>query len=96
MRLLDDEVPGLTPEIAVSGIYAYIEQMLGLQILVSKRTITLETSDATMASHLDVSTGTYAARIEAHTFDSSGVMFEHILMHQHPSFFSAHIIGTRS
>ena len=93
---LDSEVPGLTPDIAVSGIYAYIEQTLGLEVLVSKRTITLEATDTKMAEHLDVPVGAYAARIEAHTFDSNGVMFEHILMHQHPSFFSARIIGTRS
>ena len=93
---LDSEVPGLTPDIALSGIYAYIEQTLGLEVLVSKRTITMEAADAKMAEHLGVAIGTYIARIEAHTFDSNGVMFEHILMHQHPSFFSARIIGTRS
>lgn len=93
---LADEIPGLTPEIAISGTYAHIEQTLGLQVLVSKRIIALEAADEAMATHLAVPTGTYVARIEAHTFDSNGVMFEHILMHQHPSFFSARIIGTRS
>ena len=93
---LDGEVPGLTPDVAVSGIYAYIEQTLGLEVLVSKRTITMEAADEAMTGHLAVPVGTYAARIEAHTFDSNGVMFEHILMHQHPDFFSARIIGTKS
>ena len=93
---LTDEIPGLTPEIAISGTYAYIEHVLGLQIVTSKRTITLEAADPAMASHLDVLTGTYIARIDAHTFDSNGVMFEYILTRQHPSFFSARIIGARS
>lgn len=92
---LADEIPGLTPEIAISSTYAYIEQTLGLQILTSKRTITLEAVNETLAKHLDVPVGTYVARVESHAFDSNGVMFEHILTRQHPDFFSARIIGTR-
>ena len=93
---LADEVPGLTPEIAISGTYAYMEQVLGLQIVTGKRTITLEAADETIATHLDVPAGTYVARVDSHAFDSNGVMFEYILTRQHPSFFSARIIGTRS
>ena len=93
---LADEVPGLTPEIAISGTYAYMEQVLGLQIVTGKRTITLEAADETIATHLDVPAGTYVARVDSHAFDSNGVMFEYILTRQHPSFFSVRIIGTRS
>lgn len=93
---LADEIPGLTPEIAISGTYAYIEQVLGLQIVTGKRIIMLEAASETIAAHLDIPTGTYVARVDSHAFDSNGVMFEYILTRQHPSFFSARIIGTRS
>lgn len=89
------EVPGLTPEIAVSGTYAHIEGTLGLQVLTSRRTITMEPVGEADAALLGVGAGTYAARIVSHTFSSTGAQFEHIDALQLPGFFSARLVVTR-
>ena len=43
---LKEFVPGLTPQIAASSIYDYIENTLGMQIITSKRRITVEHATA--------------------------------------------------
>ena len=43
---LKEFVPGLTPEIAANSIYEYIENTLGMQIITSKRRMTVEHATA--------------------------------------------------
>lgn len=91
----ESEVPGLTPEIAVSGTYAYIEGELGLEILTSRRVITMEPAGERDAGLLGVEPGSHVARIVSHTFSSSGAQFQVIDARQRPEFFSARLVVTR-
>lgn len=89
------EVLGITPEIAVTGTYAHIEGTLGIEILTSKRTITMRKAGATDGELLSLDPNTYLAFVESHTFASTGNQFEVIYSRQHPEFFSARILATR-
>ena len=53
---LKEFVPGLTPQIAASSIYDYIENTLGMQIITSKRRITVEHATARDEKLLDMGT----------------------------------------
>ena len=92
---LASEVPDITPQIALTGTYAYIEQTLGIKIATSKRRISMALANNDVANLLHVSKNSYVACIESNTFDASGKMFEHIKTYQHPDFFSVSIIATR-
>ena len=89
------EVPGITPEIAITGTYAHIEGTLGIEILTSKRTITMRKAGATDGELLSLDPNTYLAFVESHTFASTGNQFEVIYSRQHPEFFSARVLATR-
>ena len=54
---LKEFVPGLTPQIAASSIYDYVENTLGMQIITSKRRITVEHATARDEKLLEM--GTY-------------------------------------
>lgn len=89
------EIPGITEEIALSGTYAYIEGALGIEILTSRRTFSMVRADADDARLLALPAGSYIARVESHTFCSTGAQFEVILSRQIPEFFSARVVVTR-
>lgn len=90
-----DEIPGLTPEIALGGTYAHIKGTLGLEILTSKRLITMQRASDDDARLLHVEPGSYIGCVISQTFDSNGIMFERIESHQIPEFFSARLVVTR-
>lgn len=46
--------PGLTPEIAAGSIYRYLENTLGMSIVTSKRTITVEKATALDRAWIDL------------------------------------------
>lgn len=91
----EDEVPGLTPEIAVRGTYSYIEGVLGMEILTAQRVITMGPAGEDDAGLLGLAPGGYVARIVSHTFSSTGAQFEVIDARQRPEFFSARLVVTR-
>lgn len=91
----ETEVPGITPEIAVSGTYRHIEQTLGMEILTSKRTLSMRRAGVQDGALLNLDPLTYIALVESHTFASTGNQFEVIYSRQHPEFFSARILATR-
>lgn len=91
----EEVVPGLTPEIALTGTYAHIEGTLGLEILTSRRTITMEPVDEEGAHPLGLAPGSWVACIVSRTFCSAGVQFEVIRAQQRPEFFSAQLVVTR-
>lgn len=91
----ETEVAGITPEIAVSGTYRHIEQTLGMEILTSKRTLSMRRAGVQDGALLNLDPLTYIALVESHTFASTGNQFEVIYSHQHPEFFSARILATR-
>lgn len=90
-----DEIPGITPEIALRGTYAHIEGTLGLEILTSKRHISMRRADDDDARLLCVDPGSHIACVISQSFDSNGIMFERIESHQIPEFFSVRLVVTR-
>ena len=92
---LKELMPELTPQIAEKSIYAYLEQEVGLQIVTSKRLITVERTTPTDRAHLDMDGYDCLAVITSNTFNSDGVMFEYTQSRHHPEYFSFQDIATR-
>lgn len=91
----EHEIPGITEKIALTGTYAYIEGNLGIEILTSRRTFSMERASAEDAHLLSLPEDSHIARIESHTFCSTGAQFEVIFARQVPEFFSARVVVTR-
>lgn len=92
---LKSRVPGLTAEIAGHSIYAYIERELGMQIVTSKRTITVEHATALDEQLLELGDYNCLAVVSSQTFNSDGVMFEYTQSRHQPDYFSFHDTATR-
>lgn len=88
-------VPGLTPEIAERSVYAYIERELGMQIVTSKRTITVERSTAEDERLLDLGDYNCLAVVTGQTFNADGVQFEYTQSRHQPDYFSFHDTAAR-
>lgn len=88
-------VPGLTPEIAEQSIYSYIEKELGMQIVTSKRTITVEHATRTEEELLDLDGYNCLAVVTGQTYNSDGALFEYTRSLHQPDFFSFHDTATR-
>ena len=87
--------PDLTPEIAEQSIYAYLEQELGMQIVTSKRRITVERATPRDREFLDMDGYDCLAVVTSNTFNSDGVMFEYTQSRHHPEYFSFQDTATR-
>ena len=88
-------VPGLTADIAGRSIYAYVEKELGMQIVTSKRTITVEHASAQDERLLALGDYNCLAVVSSQTFNSDGVMFEYTQSRHQPDYFSFHDTATR-
>ena len=92
---LKEFVPGLTPQIAANSIYDYIENTLGMQIITSKRRITVEHATARDEKLLDMGTYGCVAVVVNQTFNSAGLLFEYIQSRHQPDYFCFQDIATR-
>ena len=92
---LKEFVPGLTPEIAANSIYDYIENTLGMQIITSKRHITVEHATARDEKLLDMDSYDCVAVVVNQTFNASGLLFEYTQSRHQPDYFSFQDIATR-
>lgn len=88
-------VPGLTAEIAERSIYAYIEKELGMQIVTSKRIITVEHATAEDERLLDLGDYNCLAVVTGQTFNADGVLFEYTQSRHQPDYFSFHDTAAR-
>lgn len=88
-------VPGLTVGIAERSIYAYIEQELGMQIVTSKRTITVEHATAEDEHLLELGDYNCLAVVTGQTFNADGIMFEYTQSRHQPDYFSFHDTAIR-
>ena len=88
-------MPDLTPEIAERSIYAYLEQDLGMQIVTSKRRISVERTTKTDRANLDTDGYNCLAVVSSNTYNSDGVMFEYTQSRHHPEYFSFQDTATR-
>ena len=92
---LKEFVPGLTPEIAANSIYDYIENTLGMQIITSKRRITVEHATARDEKLLDMDSYDCVAVVVNQTFNSDGMLFEYTQSRHQPDYFCFQDIATR-
>ena len=92
---LKSAVEGLTPQVAAQSIYAYLEQEKGMQILTSKRRITVERASREDREQLDLDGYDCLAVVTSNTFNSDGVMFEFTQSRHQPEYFSFYDTATR-
>lgn len=92
---LKEFVPGLTPQIAASSIYDYIENTLGMQIITSKRRMTVEHATARDEKLLDMGTYGCVAVVVNQTFNAAGLPFEYTQSRHQPDYFCFQDIATR-
>ena len=92
---LREFVPGLTPEIAANSIYDYIENTLGMQIITSKRRITVEHATARDEKLLDMGTYGCVVVVMNQTFNAAGLLFEYTQSRHQPDYFCFQDIATR-
>lgn len=88
-------VPGLTAEIAEQSIYAYLEKELGMQIVTSKRIITVEHTSDRDRELLELGDYNCVAVVSGQTFNADGIMFEYTQSRHQPEHFSFHDTATR-
>lgn len=86
---LKESVPGLTAEIASHSIYEYLEQVLHMTIVNSKRIMTVEkvTEIDEKYLHLNVKDYNCVAVVSSQTYNSDGVMFEYTQSRHRPDHF---------
>ena len=92
---LKSEVPGLTEEIAGKSIYAFLEQELKMQIVTSKRKITVEKATPRDRELISMDSYNCLAVVTSNTFNSDGVMFEYTQSRHQPEYFTFHDTATR-
>ena len=80
-------VKTLTPEAAEQSIYAYLEKELGIQIMTSKRTITVERATPADRLYLDMGGFDCLAVLTNQAFNADGILFEYTVSHYHPEYF---------
>ena len=88
-------LPGLTPSIAEDSIFAYAEDVLGMSIVTSKRTVTMEYVVPDDRELMDLLDFTMLAVVTNHTFNDQGVMFEHTQSRHRPDYFTFHNTAVR-
>lgn len=79
---------GLTKEIAEKSIYDYLENTLGVNIVTSRRIITVEKMTQIDEKYLELGDYNCMAVVSSHTYNSDGVMFEYTQSRHRPDYFS--------
>lgn len=92
---LKSTVPGLTKEIAEESIYEYIENRLGMQIVTSKRQMTVERTTPMDEKYLELDDYNSLAVVTGQTYNADGIIFEYTQSRHHPDFFCFQNIATR-
>ena len=82
-----DCMPGLTAQIAAGSIYRYLEEKLGMSIVTSKRTITVERATEEDRQWLELGEYDCLAVMSSQTYNSDGVMFEYTQSRHYPGIF---------
>ena len=88
-------VPNLTVEIAENSVYDYIENVLGMTIVTSKRSFAVEHVTELDEKWLEMDDYNCMAVISGQVYNSDGVMFEYTQSRHRPNFFSFHDTAIR-
>lgn len=92
---LESEARGLTPRIAEDSIYRYLEGTLGMKVLTSRRTITVQLAGEEDLAYLDLGAYGSVAVMEGQSYNSAGIMFEYTQVRVHPEIFCYRITSRR-
>lgn len=92
---LKSEVPNLTIDICEHSVYDYIENVLGMQIVTSKRKMTAEHAAEIDKKYLELKDYDFLAVISSQTFNADGVMFEYTQSRHRPDYFCFQDTATR-
>lgn len=92
---LKDVVTDLTAEIAENSIYDYLENVLHVSIITSKRTMTVEKMTEIDEKYLDLGDYNCLAVVSSQTYNSDGVMFEYTQSRHRPDYFRFQDNATR-
>lgn len=82
-----DIAKGLTCEIARDSVYNYLENTLNINIISSKRIVSVEHMSELDEKYLDLGDYNCLAVVSSQTFDSNGIMFEYTESRHHPKYF---------
>ncbi len=82
-----DCMPDLTREIAAGSLYRYLEEELGMVIVTSKRTITVEPATDLDRQYIQLGEYNCMAVVTNQAYNSQGIMFEYTQSRHHPAIF---------
>ena len=82
-----DCMPQLTREIAAGSLYRYLEEELGMVIVTSKRTITVERATDLDERWLALGDYNCLAVVSNQVYNSEGILFEYTQSRHHPQIF---------
>ena len=88
-------LPGLTPRIAERSVYAYAEDVLGMCVTTSNRTVTLDYVTAEDRAVMDLLDFDLLAVVTNRTFNEQGIMFESTQSRHRPDYFTFHNTAVR-
>lgn len=92
---LKDVVTNLTKEIAENSIYEYLENVLHISIVTSKRVMTVEKMTEIDEKYLNLGDYNCLAVMSSQTYNSDGVMFEYTQSRHRPDYFRFQDNATR-
>lgn len=92
---LKDVVTNLTKEIAENSIYEYLENVLHISIVTSKRVMTVEKMTEIDEKYLNLGDYNCLAVVSSQTYNSDGVMFEYTQSRHRPDYFRFQDNATR-
>jgi len=92
---LKNVVTNLTKEIAENSIYEYLENILHISIVTSKRIMTVEKMTEIDEKYLDLGDYNCLAVISSQTYNSDGIMFEYTQSRHRPDYFRFQDNATR-
>lgn len=84
---LKDVVTNLTKKIAENSIYEYLENVLHISIVNSKRVMTVEKMTEIDEKYLNLGDYNCLAVVSSQTYNSDGVMFEYTQSRHRPDYF---------
>ena len=82
-----DIAKGLTCDSRALRVYNYLENILNINIISSKRIVTVEHATELDERYLDLGDYNCLAVVSSQTFDSNGIMFEYTESRHHPKYF---------
>lgn len=92
---LASELPGITPADVENSVYAYLENVLGMQIVISKRVVTVEPVNDLDRTYKELDGADYVSVSRCNAYDNNGIMVEYTESREVPSFFCMHVNALR-